>query len=156
MAGYASGTSVPSDRTRVEIERTLQRFGATSFAYGWEDDIAAIGFKIAGRMVRMQLPLPDMNDPTIRMTPAGRNRTETQVKEAWAAEERRRWRSLSLIVKAKLTAVADGISTIEREFMADVVIPDGRTVGEWLQPQIEKAYDRGTMPALMPGTGRGE
>jgi hypothetical protein len=154
MAGYASGTSVPSDRTRVEIERTLQRFGATSFAYAWEDDTAMIGFKIAGRMVRMTLPLPDMNDPTIRLTPAGRNRTETQVKEAWAGEERRRWRALLLVIKAKLTAVQDGISTIEREFMADVILPDGQTVGAWLGPQIEKAYDRGTMPALMPGSGK--
>lgn len=150
-SSYASGTSVPSDRTRVEIERTLQRFGATSFAYAWEDDTAMIGFKIAGRMVRMTLPLPDMNDPIIRMTPAGRNRTEAQVKEAWAAEERRRWRALLLVIKAKLTAVADGISTIEREFMADLILPDGQTVGNWLTPQIERAYDKGTMPALMPG-----
>jgi hypothetical protein len=37
--------------------------------------------------------------------------------------------------------------------MADVVIPDGRTVGEWLGPQLTQAYDAGHMPALMPGGG---
>jgi hypothetical protein len=154
MSSYASGTTVSSDRTRTEIERTLQRFGATSFAYAWEDDTAMIGFKISGRMVRMVLPLPDQTDPTICLTPAGRTRSDNQIKEAWAAEERRRWRALLLVIKAKLTAVADGISTIEREFMSDLLLPNGSTVGQWLGPQLEAAYDKGTMPALMPGGGK--
>lgn len=152
-SGYASGTSVPADRTRVEIERTLQKYGADQFVYAWSEETAVIGFRIAGRMVRMELPLPDPHDPTIRMTVGGRVRTDAQQKEAFAAEERRRWRALLLVIKAKLTAVSDGISTVEREFLADMVMPNGSTVGKWLVPQIEAAYDKGTMPALMPGKG---
>lgn len=31
-----------------------------------------------------------------------------------------------------------GESTMEREFMADLVLPDGRTVGEWAVPQPKR------------------
>jgi len=35
VSRYAEGTSVPADRSRAEIERTLTRYGADQFAYGW-------------------------------------------------------------------------------------------------------------------------
>lgn len=73
-------------------------------------------------------------------------------RDAYEQEIRRRWRSLLLVVKAKLTAVADGISTVEREFLADLVIPTGQTLAEWLAPQLEAAYAHGGVPALLPGT----
>ena len=38
---YASTTRAP-DRSRAEIEKILERYGATSFAYGWSGDIAVI------------------------------------------------------------------------------------------------------------------
>jgi hypothetical protein len=66
-------------------------------------------------------------------------------------ELRRRWRALLMVIKAKLVSVEDGISTIEREFMADVVLPNGKTLGEWVAPQLDAAYQSGGMPALMPG-----
>lgn len=43
-----------------------------------------------------------------------------------------------------------GISTIEREFFYDIVLPDGKTVGEFMAPQIETAYKTGEMPPLLP------
>lgn len=58
-----------------------------------------------------------------------------------------------LIVKAKLEAVEAGISTVEREFFYDVVLPDGRTTWEWMAPQIEAAYQTGEMPAMLPMFG---
>lgn len=150
---YASGTSVTADRSRAEIETTLARFGADQFMAGWDSttNIAVVSFRLGGRMVRLTLPFPSMTDPLICKTPAGRDRTRLQIEEEHAKEVRRRWRSLLLVVKAKLTAVSDGISTLEREFLADVILPDGRTTGEWLQPQIAAAYKDGAMPALMPG-----
>ena len=33
MSTYAKGTSVASEQSRMEIERTLNRFGATGYAY---------------------------------------------------------------------------------------------------------------------------
>jgi hypothetical protein len=51
---YAAQTSVSADKSRAEIERTLTRYGATSFAYGWQGSQAMVGFVMAGR----QIPVP--------------------------------------------------------------------------------------------------
>lgn len=55
---YAAGTEVPSDKSRTEIERTLRRYGAAAFAYGWEENTAHVAFKLSGRQIRFRLPLP--------------------------------------------------------------------------------------------------
>lgn len=154
MSAYATGTEVSAERSKAEIERTLERFGADQFMTGWDAEkrIAVVSFRLAGRMVRLTLPLPGPDDPMIALTPAGRARSATQRQDELAKETRRRWRSLLLVIKAKLTAVSDGISTLEREFMADLVLPSGVTVNEWLAPQIAIAYEAGQMPALLPGS----
>jgi hypothetical protein len=41
-----------------------------------------------------------------------------------------------LSVKAKLAAIDAGISSIEREFLADIVTNDGRTVMERMVPVL--------------------
>ena len=55
MSQYAAKTDVPSDRTRTEIERTLRRYNATAFAYGWQNGAATIGFTVANRSVRVEV-----------------------------------------------------------------------------------------------------
>ena len=74
------------------------------------------------------------NHPVLRLTPTRRRRTERQAAEAYEAECRRRRQALAAVIKAKLGAVEDGISTIEAEFLAYVVLSDGRTIGEWAGP----------------------
>lgn len=138
---------MPADRSRAEIERTLQRFGADQFMYGWGDGTAVIGFRIAGRAVRLTLPMPDEHDPMIALTPAGRERSASQRQEEYEKEVRRRWRSLAAVIKAKLVAVSDGISSVEREFFADLILPSGQTMLEHVSPQLAE----GRLPELMPG-----
>jgi len=152
VSAYASGTEVTAERSKAEIERTLERFGADQFMSGWDADrrIAVVSFRLSGRMVRLTLPLPSADDPMVALTPSGRARTEVQRRDELAKETRRRWRALLLVIKAKLTAVQDGISTLEREFMADIVLPDGRTLSEWVAPQLARAYESAEMPALLP------
>jgi len=55
-----------------------------------------------------------------------------------------------LVIKAKLEAVESGISVFEDEFMANIVMPDGRTVSEHVRPRIATAYESGEMPPLLP------
>jgi len=150
-AHYAAKTEVPSDRTRAEIERTLRRYDATAFAYGWQDGAATIGFTIANRSVRMELPLPNPNSESFHFGPSGRSRTAAGAESAYEQAVRQRWRALLLVIKAKLEAVEAGISTVEREFLADVLLPDGSTIGAWAAPQLALVYERGGTPALMPG-----
>lgn len=47
--------------------------------------------------------------------------------------------------------VGDGLSTVEREFLADVMTPNGQTVGDILAPELEVIGRSGKVPALMPG-----
>lgn len=158
--GYAENTSVPADRSRNEIERTLQRYGADAFSYGWEGDMAVIAFRAGGRMVRFTLTMPDKADADFTRSPSGRKaRTDEQALKAWEQATRQRWRALALVVKAKLEAVESGITTFEEEFMAHILLPDGTTVGQFMGPQIETAYETGDMPSLLPanrqlGSGR--
>lgn len=150
---YAEKTSVAWERSRSEIEQHLSRHGADGFAYAQQGDRAVIGFTIKNRTVRVELALPG---PKFGITtPAGRTRTPSQASEARAQEVRRRWRSLALVIKAKLTAVADGISTVEREFLADVVLTDGRTIGEAFRPQLEASRAAG-VPLLPPSSSSTE
>jgi hypothetical protein len=45
-----------------------------------------------------------------------------------------------------------GITTSEEEFLVHIVLPNGKgTVGDWLMPQIDKAYESGRMPPLLTG-----
>lgn len=149
MSTYAKGTTVNSDATRAEIERTLKRYGADGFMYGWETDRAIIGFRMRNRHVRFLLPFPTNDE--ITLTPTGKRRTPEQQSNARAQALRERWRALLLIVKAKLEAVQSGITEFDDEFLAHIVLPDGSTAGEWLKPQIAIAYEHGDMPKLLPG-----
>jgi hypothetical protein len=63
MSRYAKKTQVSSIQSRAEIERTLTRYGATGFAYAWQDNRAIVGFKMHGKQIRFQMILPDKNDP---------------------------------------------------------------------------------------------
>lgn len=71
MSAYAERTSVDSASSRAEIERTLQRYGATAFTYGWTTDRAAIGFEAPGRRVRFELPMPGRESREFCLTPTG-------------------------------------------------------------------------------------
>lgn len=152
MSRFAESTSVSTERSRAEIERTLQKYGAGGFMYGWQGTRAAIAFEMHGRRIRFELPLPERNDKAFLFTPARRNRrSDAQVLEAWEQACRQRWRALNLAIKAKLEAVECGITTFESEFLAHIVLPGGQMFGDWAQPQIAQAYETGTMPPMLPG-----
>lgn len=148
---YAEKTSVSVARTKAEIEELVQQHRANQFVSGYKDNLAVIGFTMDGRQIRFLLPLPDKQAREYWYTPGrGQRRTDEAAHTAWEQACRSRWRALYLIVKAKLEAVDAGISTVEREFLYDIVLPDGQTAGEWMAPQIETAYETGQMPAMLP------
>lgn len=148
---YASDTRVKPDRSRDEIERTLERYGATGFAYGWDQDRAMVGFTMGGRQVRFVLELPARDDPQFSRTPGrGYMRSNEQTRAAWEQAVRQRWRALALVVKAKLEAVEAGISSFDEEFLANLVLPGGQTVAASIMPAIANAYRTGHVGPLLP------
>jgi len=147
---YAEKTSVPVDRSKAEIEKTLTRYGADQFIYATKKDCAMIAFRMNEKFVRFVVPFPNPNDEKFIKTPTGRIRRGNTVNEAYEQEIRRRWRALALVIKAKLEAVDSGITLFEEEFMAHILLPNDQTVGEFMIPHIEEAYQKGKMPNLLP------
>lgn len=153
MTRYAEGTSVDSGKSRAEIERTLARYGAESFMYGWDAGRAVVGFVASGRQVRFELPMPERNSREFTHTPArGHRRDDAGIEAAYEQAIKQRWRALNLVIKAKLEAVEAGIVSFEDEFAMHFLLPDGQTVGDWVKPQIEQVYATGVMPALLPAS----
>lgn len=149
MAGrYAAGTTVEPDKSQQEISQLLRRYGADGFAYGWEQHRAVIQFRAHSRQVRFILNLP--TDPKqFAKSEAGRWRDDKQMDAALQAEVRRLWRCLVLAIKSKLEVVESGIASFEEEFLANIMLPDGTTVGESIQPAIETAYATGQVRPLL-------
>lgn len=144
---YARDTAVPIDRSKAEIERTLAKYGADSFAYASDNEKAIIRFTMNNRQVMFILPLPEYS----RFQFDGRKseRSPARQREAWEQACRSKWRALALAIKAKLESVESGITEFEDEFLAHIVLPGGKTAGDWLKPQIESAYQSGKMPPLL-------
>lgn len=148
---YAEGTEVPAERSRAEIEQIARRYGADLFSSGWDSDRARVTFRAKGRCVRFELKMPSRDEERFTHWPKPREwkrRTDEQALKLWRAEERRLWRALALLIKAKLEAVESGIGDFEAEFLGNVILPDNTTVADFMKPYVELAYETGKAPAL--------
>lgn len=148
---FASNTSVSVEKSRNEIQRTLQRYGAGEFMYGEKPGMAIIQFEMNDRRVRFSLPIPNKAD--FSKAHNGHRRNAEAALVSWEKACRQRWRALALAVKAKLEAVASEITSFEEEFMAHIVLPNGETVGTMALPRIEEAYKSGKMLPMLPAAG---
>lgn len=148
---YAEDTTVPVSRSKTELESILSKAGATGFGYITQGSRTAIQFELSGRRYLFRIDLPGLDDPEVVKNRAGGWRPASQRPNALAQIERQRWRALILIVKAKLESIAQEVETPEQAFLAQLMLPDGSTVGEWLAPQVEYVYETGRMPRLIPG-----
>lgn len=150
MRQFAEGTEVSVERSKGEIEALISKAGALEFASGTRPGQAMIQFKLRERVIRFTLPLPSKDDKKFQK--CGRynslQRTEDQVHKVWEQACREKWRALFLSIKAKLCSVECGIETFDSAFMAQVVMPNGRTLEELVVPMIHQAYERGTMPDM--------
>ena len=126
MAKFAARTKVPIENTRMELERLVRRYGATGFVSGWQGSQARVEFICANRHIRLSVLVPDSER-------AGQQK----------------WRTLLLLVKAKLAGVDAKIVTFEQAFVGDIVMPDGRTVWEAAREPIKLAYE-GKSVDLLP------
>ncbi len=132
MAKYAADTRVPVEQTRNEIERTLARYGATSFAYMTTAGKVIIAFEASKRRIKIVVPMPGGD-------------AENDKKAA-----RQKWRALLLVIKAKLESVESEIETLEQAFYANIVLPSGLTVYEETRENVALAYSGGKVQALLP------
>jgi hypothetical protein len=160
---FAEGTVVSVPKSKAEIEDLLTRYGADEFAQGTMPGRAVIMFSVLGRKVRFILTIPARDERRFTHRKARQSwkgpeeNTDIQAQALWDAEHRRLWRSLALVIKAKLEAVSSGIVTFENEFLAHFVNPaTGRTVGEDIGPQLLRMHESGKATPLLLGGGFGE
>lgn len=153
---FAENTSVSVERSQAEIQQTLRRYGVTEFAVMSGTVSSAVAFKIGGKArmsVKMEIGMPDPKAEIYLYSRAGtwnkKRRTDEAARACWEQACRSRWRALLLCIKAKLEAVAAGISTMEIEFMAFIVCDDGRVVHERLLPQMHQAAENGSAPTRL-------
>lgn len=126
---YAARTKVPIIKSRMEIETIVARYKADQFGIAMTTGKAMIQFRMQKWMLRFILPLPNANEQ----------------------DHRQRWRALCLIIKAKFEAVESKITTLEEEFEAHIVMPDGKTMHEHLAPQLKQIQESGKLPeSLLP------
>lgn len=130
---YAARTEVPTEKTRAEIELLLRAEQGSRIVTMDEPSEIVVAWAARYRWYKITVPLDG---------------------DVSAQERRAKWRALLLVIKAKLEAVHQGISSLEREFLADTIMPDGQTVAEWAEPQL--AAHRGHMPKLLPDYSGGQ
>lgn len=149
---FASETSVSVGRSRSELEDLLRRYGADEFASGWQTGKARVQFRIKGRNVRLEVPMPTIKDVPEK-SEGGRRMNLEQREKRLQQLERQRWRAIVLLTKSRLEAVAIGIETIETAFLSGFVTPNGKTVGELLRGELDRVLVEGAKVKLL-GDGR--
>ena len=137
MRPYADRTEVPVEKSKMQIERLLTEFKATSVMTGTSAIQSIVAFEMAERRVKFVLPLPSRNE----------FKTQGQYEQS----VRTRWRALYLALRAKLEMSATGVTTFEDEFLAHIVMPNGETVGQMVRPEIARSYQSGEVRPLLEG-----
>lgn len=152
MPRFAKDTEVSVEKSRAEIESMLIRYKASEFTSGWKEGAAMVNFRLKDLVVRFVLPIPGKNEKRFKKKMIrGWERTvsDAQAERAWDQEVRQRWRALCLVIKAKLEAVECEISTLEKEFLAFIVMPGDITVGDWMIEQALPSIRSGIYPLAL-------
>lgn len=157
MRKFAEGTTVGAGRTKGEIEDMLLSRGVEQFGTMADSGSATIMFSNQMLTYRITMQLPDREDPAFTDYKQGSvtyRRSEAQIDERFSKELNRKWRALAAVIKAKLIAVEEGITTFEDEFLAHVVTSTGQTLGERMIPHIKQEALEGNLPTTLSLGGR--
>ena len=147
MGNYAVNTSVSPEKSQEEIKKTLRKYGADRFGVMEEKNKAYVMFEYSNLLIQLTIDLP--NKEEFKYTETGRERNKNSIESQLDQAIKQRWRALLLAIKAKLEAIECGISTIEKEFMAFVMMPDGQSLSEHIIPRLQEISKTGKMPKLL-------
>ena len=150
MTGFAKNTTVPVSRTQADITKLLSKYGAQSYRFAYNADPGAhlIEFAFNGFLFRFIL-LEAVKEEFLTGR-SGRRRTPAQIRSAIDQANRQKWRALHLIIKAKFEYIAGGFSSVEQEFLSNVVPLDAkeRTIGEMIIPNLMAGKPLKQIPRL--------
>jgi hypothetical protein len=118
-------------RSKRHIEELLDRYGCDAFACGWDRTTRIDTVQFAHQGLRFALSICEPEDD-----PSGQ-------------KLRARWRTLLLVIQAKLAAADSGLSTFEQEFLSCLVRPDGLTLGAALIPNLRSLAEGAPLDRLL-------
>ena len=125
---YAERTKVSVSQSKGDIEKLIKRYGADGFGIMELSGNVQVAFRMQDRNILFRMTSPEQ-----------------------AQAERSLWRALLLTIKGKLESAERGIETFEEAFLANIVMPDGRTVSDHTLAAIEDHYaGRGNNVPLLP------
>lgn len=128
MGRYAEGTSVSVEASRAELSAILTRYKVYKQGWAFDQDGDALIFEFDGRSYRFSIPRPTVED-IHRMYPNHRD-TDAKLEQEW----KRRWRAHVLLLKAKLEFIDGGMTSLEDELMANLLVPGtDQVLSEWMR-----------------------
>lgn len=135
MARYAKNTTVPVARSQQKIEELLTSYGIEESFLGRSPRGDGIGWKYKGKVYKKNVPMPSKED-----------KTEKQYEQ----EVRQRWRILYMTMKMKFEEIEAGVESFEDQFLAQMCLPDGSTVGDFMKlPENIERLEKTKMPKLL-------
>jgi hypothetical protein len=137
---FAAKTKVSVKKSRSEIADILDRYGVAAYSFSTNDTQQIVQFIYRTRAIQVIVEVPAHQE---FRTPSGRMKKNQDAELEQVVLQR--WRLLAASIKIKLELVECGQSTIEEEFMSDLLLADGRTVGDY----VMKALESGNGPRLL-------
>lgn len=135
MPRYAKNTSVPVARSKQKIEELLVSYGIEESFMGRSPRGDGIGWKYKGKVYKKNVPMPSKDD-----------KTEKQYEQ----EVRQRWRILYMSLKMKFEEIEAGVESFEDQFLAQMCLPDGTTVADFMKlPENIARLEKTKMPKLL-------
>lgn len=151
---YAENTTVPIEKSLMEIGRLIKKAGGARIAHMEDTDALAVQFFLSDRMLRFRVPVPTADDIPVRDKGNNRYTDIPKAKRQAKADavRRQRARALLLVIKAKLESVESGVETFDEAFLPNIVMSDGQTVWDRVGRPIALEYESGTpKPFLLEG-----
>jgi hypothetical protein len=137
-------------KSELDIRKLLEQRGVNKFGSLVDASTYSIGFELDGVSFKMTMPLPDPDEKRFLKTPTGQPRSQGASKEIYTAEINRKFRAFFAVIKAKIIAVDEGISTMQHEFVGNAVV-DGDTIANRYAPQLKQMALAGKLPPLSLG-----
>lgn len=138
MAKYAEYTKVPVNKSRQNIQDLLKNWGIDEFFFGTSPRGEGIGFKHEGRVYKHNIKTPE--------------KTYDMSEAKYQRAIRQRWRILYMSLKMKLEEIDDGNISFEDQFLAQMCLPNGTSVSDFMKlPENIAKLEKAEMPKMLTG-----
>ena len=128
-SGAYGDTSVPVARSQEQVRHLLMGSGVRGVQFAEDWMLGTIGFQFVKEKDFDGHKVPLLVRMNIQVWADPKRRLRASVREK-LQRERQVWRALYWYMKSQLEAVAFGLRTLEDVFFSDLVMHDGRTIGD--------------------------